>query len=81
MEIFFLTLLNKGRNAIFFFNFNFIVLNENNAFRLNFGPLEVSQPETHESESACLPVGALCEVQNRIWKHFSHKVLYNYDFY
>ena len=25
-----------------------------------------------------LPVGALPEVQNWIWKHFSHKVLYNY---
>ena len=24
------------------------------------------------------PVGALCEVQNVILKHFSHKVLYNY---
>ena len=33
----------------------------------------------HESESACFPVGALPEVQNWIWKHFSHKVLYNYN--
>ena len=31
----------------------------------------------HESESACFPVGALSEVQNRISKHFSHEVLYN----
>ena len=34
--------------------------------------------KTHESESACFPVGALPKVQNWIWKHFSHKVLYNY---
>ena len=34
--------------------------------------------KTHESENACFLVGALCEVKNRIWKHFSHKVLYNY---
>ena len=33
----------------------------------------------HESESACFPVGTLPKVQNRIWKHFSHKVLYNYN--
>ena len=24
------------------------------------------------------PVGAIPEVQNSIWKYFSHKVLYNY---
>ena len=32
----------------------------------------------HESKSACFPIGVLCKVQNRILKHFSHKVLYNY---
>ena len=26
----------------------------------------------------CFLVGALPEIQNWIWKHFSHKVLYNY---
>ena len=34
--------------------------------------------KTHEGESACFPVGALPDVQKRIWKHFSHKVLYIY---
>ena len=34
--------------------------------------------KTHESESACFLVWALRKVQNRIWKQFSHKVLYNY---
>ena len=34
--------------------------------------------KTHENESTCFPVGALCEVLNRIWEHFSHKVLHNY---
>ena len=32
--------------------------------------------KTHESESACFLVGALCKVQNL--KAVSHKVLYNY---
>ena len=35
--------------------------------------------KTHDSESACFLVGALPEVQNWIWKHFSHKVLYYYN--
>ena len=34
--------------------------------------------QMHESESAFFPVGALCEAQNWIRKHFSRKVLYNY---
>ena len=32
--------------------------------------------KTHESESACFLVGALGNVQNRILKQFSHKVLF-----
>ena len=41
------TLLNKGQNAKKKRNYNryYIVLYEKNAFRLNFGPLEVPQPE------------------------------------
>ena len=34
--------------------------------------------KTHESESACLLVWALPEVQNQSIKQFSHQVLYNF---
>ena len=37
--------------------------------------------KTHESESACFPVGAFREVKNQLLMHLSHKVLYNYYFF
>ena len=36
-------------------------------------------PKTHECESAGFLVRALPEVQNRFFKQFPHKVLYNYS--
>ena len=36
------------------------------AFRVNFEPRECPNWKTHESEIIRFPVGALCEVQNRI---------------
>ena len=34
--------------------------------------------KTHESQSAGFLIRALPNVQNHVWKHCSHKVLYNY---
>ena len=44
-------------------NSNYIVLYEKNAFRLDFGPREVPQPETCNFTFMCFPVRALPKVQ------------------
>ena len=44
----------------------------------DFEPREVPQPENMHFHFMRFPIGALPEVQNWFWKHFSHKVLYNY---
>ena len=49
-----------------------------NVFRNNFGPRKCPNQKMHESESAGYLVWALPEVQNRFWKQFLLKVLYNY---
>ena len=55
-----------------------IVLYEKNSFIFNFGPWEVPQLEIAWKWKGMFPVGALCKVRNQIWKHFYHKVLFNY---
>ena len=80
---------NTMRNPFFYYvkyrqkrwnflkNSNYIVIYQKNAFIFDFVPRKVSQPETCTFTFMHFPVGALSEVQNWIWKHFSHKVLYN----
>ena len=76
-EIHFLTFSNIDQKAFFFFRIEQFRIEK--CFRIRFGPREVPNEKTHDSESACFfLVPALPEVQNRIRKHFSHNVLYNF---